>query len=111
MVQSTLEAGPWDYPFTFVFRDKGFRFINIYESGAALACDVSRDALGIKGRSAATPEQLAESIAELLPIAIEPKQIEGKAFYAREMRSWEPLAPDDLVRELYGLMRHRRPTT
>jgi hypothetical protein len=102
MIQDTSEASPWDYPFTFVFRDKGFRFINVYNSGATLVCDTSLDEAGVKGRSAATAQQLAESIAELLPIAVNPKPIQGRLCPVSEIRSWAPLAPEDLVRELYG---------
>lgn len=101
LVADPNEAGPWDHPFTFVYQDKGFRFQNIYESGATLLCDTS-SGLAVKGRSAATDRQLAECFVELLPIAVKPKPIEGKVFSAKEVREWEALAPEDLVRELYG---------
>lgn len=102
LIADPNEAGPWDCPFAFVYRDKGFRFHNVYESGATLLCDIKAEATGAMGRSAATPQQLAECLVELLPIAVKPKPIEGKAFSAKEVRTWEPLAPEDLVRELYG---------
>lgn len=102
LVTDPNEAGPWDYPFTFVYQDKGFRFQNIYQSGATLVCDTSSDLVATKGQAAATNRQLAECFVELLPIAVKPKPIEGKVFSAREVREWEPLAHDDLIRGLYG---------
>lgn len=102
LVADPNEAGPWDYPFTFVYQDKGFRFQNIYESGATLLCDTSSELVAVKGRSAAVEQQLAECLAELLPIAVKTKPIEGEVFSVREVREWEPLAPELLVKEVHG---------
>lgn len=100
LIVDLRESGPWDYPIAFTWEDRRFQFHNIYESGAVLHTETSTSAT--KSRAAATPEQLAQCLVELLPFASKPRQIEGEVFSADDARGWDQFSPEDLVRELYG---------